>query len=323
MPVAPLGSDRVVADEVDVDQSRLLGRERRLGIEPAGQPGLAAAEGARAQPAEGVEAVDGAVAVRPLDLEGARLAIGVDARREEVLVAGRVARRHVSIVSGIRGEPLHIDDAETHTASMAGGGSIERSWPDQGTRAPRPLIAAHRGASAAAPENTLEAFGEAIAMGADMIEFDVRRTDDGHLVIVHDALLEGRPIGSFALAELRRSRLGSGIPTLAETLELTRGRIALDVEPKEEGYESAVVDQVHQRFGRDHVVFTSFSVRSVAALAHHSGAPRAGLIVDRNTDNAIDLWREWIAEHAAEPTVADLLRAAKDSGATLIAASQT
>ena len=70
-------------------------------------------------------------------------------------------------------------------------------------------------------------------------------------------------------------------------------------------------------------MFTSFSVRSVAALARHSGAPRAGLIVDRNTDNAIDLWREWIAEHRAEPTVADLLRAAKDSGATLIAASQT
>jgi glycerophosphoryl diester phosphodiesterase len=50
----------------------------------------------------------------------------------------------------------------------------------------RPLIIAHRGASAEAPENTLVAFLLAFMQGADAVEADVRMTSDGHLVVVHD-----------------------------------------------------------------------------------------------------------------------------------------
>jgi glycerophosphoryl diester phosphodiesterase len=50
----------------------------------------------------------------------------------------------------------------------------------------RPLIIAHRGASAEAPENTLMAFLLAFMQGADAVEADVRMTSDGHLVVVHD-----------------------------------------------------------------------------------------------------------------------------------------
>jgi glycerophosphoryl diester phosphodiesterase len=158
-------------------------------------------------------------------------------------------------------------------------------------------------------------------MGADMIEFDVRRTADGHLVIHHDRDLEGRPIGSLTLAQLRALPHGSDVPTLAETLDSTRGKIGLDVELKEEGYEAAVVDEVHARFGREDVAFTSFSVRSVATLARLPGTPRAGLILDRNTDNEIDLWREWIADHGREPTADDLVATTARTGAAVIAAS--
>ena len=49
-----------------------------------------------------------------------------------------------------------------------------------------PLIIAHRGASAEAPENTLMAFLLAFMQGADAVEADVRMTGDGHLVVVHD-----------------------------------------------------------------------------------------------------------------------------------------
>ena len=52
-----------------------------------------------------------------------------------------------------------------------------------------PLIIGHRGASAVAPENTLAAFREAIAVGADGIEFDVRLTRDGVPVVIHDSSL--------------------------------------------------------------------------------------------------------------------------------------
>jgi glycerophosphoryl diester phosphodiesterase len=54
---------------------------------------------------------------------------------------------------------------------------------------PVPLIIGHRGASAVAPENTMAAFREAIAAGADGIEFDVRLTRDGVPVVIHDSTL--------------------------------------------------------------------------------------------------------------------------------------
>ncbi|HET7288282.1 MAG TPA: glycerophosphodiester phosphodiesterase family protein, partial [Pyrinomonadaceae bacterium] len=52
-----------------------------------------------------------------------------------------------------------------------------------------PLIIGHRGASAVAPENTMAAFREAIAVGADGIEFDVRLASDGIPIVIHDSTL--------------------------------------------------------------------------------------------------------------------------------------
>src|SRR6478736_4409350 len=54
-----------------------------------------------------------------------------------------------------------------------------------------PLVLAHRGARRVAPENTLDAFALAIAMGADGVELDVRRTADGALVLHHDPAVLG------------------------------------------------------------------------------------------------------------------------------------
>lgn len=53
-----------------------------------------------------------------------------------------------------------------------------------------PVVIAHRGASAVAPENTRVAIGEAIRMKAPVIEFDVRATSDGELVLFHDDDME-------------------------------------------------------------------------------------------------------------------------------------
>jgi glycerophosphoryl diester phosphodiesterase len=54
----------------------------------------------------------------------------------------------------------------------------------------KPLVIAHRGARAFAPENTLAAFEKAARLGADMVELDVQGTADGQLVVVHDDTLE-------------------------------------------------------------------------------------------------------------------------------------
>ena len=79
----------------------------------------------------------------------------------------------------------------------------------------RPLVIAHRGASAELPENTLPAFERAIEIGADLVEFDVHARADGELVVTHDP-----PRGPAAL------------PTLSEVLDLCRGRIGVMVEMK-------------------------------------------------------------------------------------------
>ena len=81
------------------------------------------------------------------------------------------------------------------------------------------LYAAHRGGSRLWPENSLLAFRNAIALGADFIEFDVHLSKDGEVVVIHDPTLERTtmgqgPVRERTLAELQAIRLrdGSGAP---------------------------------------------------------------------------------------------------------------
>ena len=76
------------------------------------------------------------------------------------------------------------------------------------------LIIGHRGASAVAPENTMAAFREALAVGADGIEFDVRLTRDGVPVVIHDSTLRrtgGLPhrVADLTWAEISKIDVGS------------------------------------------------------------------------------------------------------------------
>lgn len=106
----------------------------------------------------------------------------------------------------------------------------------------QPLVIAHRGASAEAPENTRAAVRRAVDLGADAIEIDVQRTRDGALIVMHDTTLErttdarrvfpGRApwrVADFTLDELQRLDAGSWkssryagerVPTLLATLEV-------------------------------------------------------------------------------------------------------
>lgn len=82
------------------------------------------------------------------------------------------------------------------------------------TGCPMPAIIAHRGASLEAPENTIRAFERAIGIGVDRIELDLRRTADGGIVVLHDAVLsrlcgDPRSVTELSLAET------SGLPVLA------------------------------------------------------------------------------------------------------------
>jgi glycerophosphoryl diester phosphodiesterase len=77
----------------------------------------------------------------------------------------------------------------------------------------RPLLFAHRGASALAPENTIEAFDLATRFGADVLEMDVHMTQDGEVVVLHDDTLErttdgAGPVAGMAYNDLRRLDAG-------------------------------------------------------------------------------------------------------------------
>src|SRR3989337_3593200 len=121
-----------------------------------------------------------------------------------------------------------------------------------------PLVIAHRGANAYAPENTLAAFRLAADQGADSIEFDVRATADGHLVVIHDSSLgrttdgEGE-IGALTLEEVRRADAGGRrgaafrgerVPTLEEVLDVARGRLLVDIELNVTNLDSQVVEML-------------------------------------------------------------------------------
>lgn len=93
------------------------------------------------------------------------------------------------------------------------------------------LIIAHRGASAHAPENTLEAFRLAWTLGADAIETDLRRTADGVIVAFHDADTRRilRPPGR--IAELTRAELDPVVPSLEAVLSTVppHGHVVLEL----------------------------------------------------------------------------------------------
>lgn len=91
------------------------------------------------------------------------------------------------------------------------------------------LVIGHRGASAAHPENTLEAFAGAAALGADWVELDVHLTADGVAVVHHDAdLPDGRSLVSMAAGDLPAS-----VPTLAAALAVCRAHdLGVNVEIK-------------------------------------------------------------------------------------------
>jgi len=126
------------------------------------------------------------------------------------------------------------------------------------------LICAHRGASATLPDNSLAAFTAAIEMGADMIETDVRRAPGGRLVLSHDPLAPGDD--------------GSALVGLEALVALAAGRIALDLELKEDGCEEAVLRLVEPR--PPGLVLTSFRPGLVASLRRLDPSLRLGLLLD-------------------------------------------
>ncbi len=155
----------------------------------------------------------------------------------------------------------------------------------------RLLIAAHRGchnpapghALPSAPENSLVGLDHCVAMGIDIMETDVRRTRDGHLVMVHDATVDRTTNGTGAVDHLTLSQIkalrlrdnegekGAGltdqqVPTLNEILAHAGNRIVLNLDIKDAIY-AEVIDAVVRAGATDRVIVKTVAGIGSAPLA--------------------------------------------------------
>ena len=166
-----------------------------------------------------------------------------------------------------------------------------------------PVNLAHRGASALAPENTIEAFRLAVEAGAGGLELDVHMTRDGHIVVIHDATVDRTTNGSGAVSEMTLDELrgfdaghnfspdggptrpyrgrGVRVPTLGEVLEEFPG-VAVNIEIKAPtpGIEETVLGVLREAnaSGRTLVVSTPHAIvkrfRKISAGRISTGASR-------------------------------------------------
>ena len=110
-------------------------------------------------------------------------------------------------------------------------------------------VYAHRGASIELPENTLAAFARAIEVGADGIELDTYRAQDGTAVVIHDDTLDrttsaSGPVKQRTSVELGTIDAGGGehVPTLEEVLALAAGKVRVNIEIKDPEAVDAVIE---------------------------------------------------------------------------------
>ncbi|WP_333740452.1 glycerophosphodiester phosphodiesterase family protein [Streptomyces sp. IBSBF 2806] len=175
----------------------------------------------------------------------------------------------------------------------------------------RPAVIAHRGASAYAPENTLDAVDKAASLGALWVENDVQRTKDGELVVIHDDTLRrttdaeevfpGRApwkVKDFTGAEIARLDAGSWfgaayrgarVPTLEaylDRVEHHRQKLLLEVKNPElyPGIEQQILEALgnegwlDRRHLADRLVVQSFSAASLRTVHRLKPGVRTGLL---------------------------------------------
>ncbi len=161
------------------------------------------------------------------------------------------------------------------------------------------LVFGHRGASGAAPENTLEAFELAACMGADGVELDVHICRSGELVVAHDESVDRVAdgtgmISALSLAELKSLRFNrthpeyknARIPLLSEVFQLLRPTgLHINIELKNSivdypDLERKVLEAVARDFDLCRVLFSSFNHHSMLRMKQLDPSVPCGLLYE-------------------------------------------
>lgn len=179
----------------------------------------------------------------------------------------------------------------------------------------KPLVIAHRGASALAPENTLAAFALAFELGADGIELDVTLTKDGVPVVIHDDTVDRTTNGKGAIKEMTFDQVraldagatfgkfrGERVPELARVLDAFKKSGIVNIELKSttlttDGLESVVATTIERTKAAECVLISSFNPFALWRMrALNPRLPRGLLYAE---DLPVYLRRAWLRPFAS------------------------
>ncbi len=175
------------------------------------------------------------------------------------------------------------------------------------------IIVGHRGAAGHAPENTMASFRKAIDLGADVIELDVHRSKDGHLIVIHDATVDRTTNGSGAIAEMTFDEIreldagswfgpafsGEKLPSLAEVIVGINAEVNVLIEIKwpenglYKGLGAEVAEEVHKYGAESWCTIQSFDSKYLEE-AHDKGykIPLQKLLVSQTSLFFIPFYRD-------------------------------
>ena len=180
----------------------------------------------------------------------------------------------------------------------------------------RPLVFAHRGGAALAPENTLVAFENGVALGSDGVELDVRASRDGRVVVHHDETLDRTtalrgPLNRLTADELRRA----GVPDLATVLRVCRDvRVIVEIKVNEPEFGRLVVDELRKADAIGRACVGGFRRRVLSAVR----AEEPSLATSAASGEVrLALYRSWLRWPVMRPPYAGY-QVPETSGATRI-----
>lgn len=144
--------------------------------------------------------------------------------------------------------------------------------------APKVMVVAHRGAHTVFPENSVPAIQEALEIGVDLVEIDIRHTKDSVLVLMHDKTLDRTTNGeglveNYSLSDIKKLKLrntdGSlseiGIPTLEEVLTIFEDKISFDLDIKTPLF-LPVVEMIEERSLFESTIFLVYNLEHAKML---------------------------------------------------------
>ncbi len=203
------------------------------------------------------------------------------------------------------------------------------------------LVIGHRGARNEAPENTLAGFAYAKRLGLDGVEFDVRLSSDGQLVVIHDATVDRTTNGHGAVSDFTAVQLANldaraqfpdwkgscGVPLLTEVLDVLGDDLRMMIEIKKDtpGNEERIIHGVMQELGlrglMERATLTSFDTVALEIVQREFPDQRRGYIGAWDSEEFIETAQRLGCAHgdahrtSASPAV---IAKAQDSGMTML-----